>query len=294
MYEPFTDRARKAMLLANREAERFNHGYLGTEHLLLGLLEAGRSVAICALENLGVDLRQLRFDIERLLSIDPPPATAGAKLPQTQRTRRVIEHAIEESRNLKLGDIGTEHLLLGLLHVPEGIAATVLMMQNVRLQTAREQIVRVLGGGIRSGPMPAPEPREIEDLPAELQTIAAELDAEIERLTAAKLKAIANGEFQTAACLSDDEDQRLHKRSNLLSAWITDRLAEPAWLSANDGAVLKLAQTINEQQDWAALPHLADALEQAGCTDGDLIGHCRQAGEHSHQCWVIDLLLASA
>src|SRR5688572_32354676 len=98
MYERFTDRARKVMQLANQEAQRFNHEYIGTEHVLLGLIKEGSGVAANVLKNLDVDLRKIRLEVEKLVQSGPDMVTMG-KLPQTPRAKKVIEYAIEEARN---------------------------------------------------------------------------------------------------------------------------------------------------------------------------------------------------
>src|SRR5215213_9309841 len=99
MYERFTDRARKVMQLANQEAQRFNHEYIGTEHILLGLVKEGSGVAANVLKNLDVDLRKIRLEVEKIVQAGPDMVTMG-KLPQTPRAKKVIEYAIEEARNL--------------------------------------------------------------------------------------------------------------------------------------------------------------------------------------------------
>ena len=99
MYERFTDRARKVMQLANQEAQRFNHEYVGTEHVLLGLIKEGSGVAANVLKNLDVDLRKIRNEVEKIVQAGPDMVTMG-KLPQTPRAKKVIEYAIEEARNL--------------------------------------------------------------------------------------------------------------------------------------------------------------------------------------------------
>lgn len=294
MYERFTDRARKVMQLAHQEAMRFNHEYIGTEHLLLGLLKAGRGVGTVALEQLDVKLRTVRFDLEEIIEIGHERIAPGTKLPQTARAKRVIEHAIEESQKLNQDYVGTEHLLIGLLREKEGAASCLLEIQGARLDQARHEIESLLRQGARTPRSSSPKPRAIEDLPADLQPVAAELDAGIHRLTTAKHEAVASGDFETAASLRDEVVKRQHERQALLRGWIADRLEAPGWLWQTEDAVLKLAQTIGENRNWAALPQLADALERAGCTDAELIGHCRQPPEHSSQCWAIDLLLAIA
>jgi len=97
MYERFTDRARKVMQLANQEAQRFNHEYIGTEHILLGLVKEGSGVAANVLKNLDIDLRKIRLEVEKLVQSGPEMVTIG-KLPQTPRAKKVIEYSMEEAR----------------------------------------------------------------------------------------------------------------------------------------------------------------------------------------------------
>lgn len=147
MYERFTDRARKVMQLANQEAQRFNHEYIGTEHILLGLVKEGSGVAANVLKNLDVDLRKIRLEVEKIVQSGPDLVTMG-KLPQTPRAKKVIEYAMEEARNLNHNYVGTEHLLLGLLREQEGVAAQVLMNLGLKLEDVREEVLNLLGHGI--------------------------------------------------------------------------------------------------------------------------------------------------
>ncbi|MCH8146621.1 MAG: ATP-dependent Clp protease ATP-binding subunit [Planctomycetes bacterium] len=144
MFERFTDRARKVMALANQEAQRFNHEYIGTEHILLGLVKEGSGVGANVLKNLDVDLRKVRLEVEKLVKSGPETVTMG-KLPQTPRAKKVIEYAIEEARNLNHNYVGTEHLLLGLLREQDGVAAQVLMNLNLKLEDVREEVLNLLG-----------------------------------------------------------------------------------------------------------------------------------------------------
>jgi ATP-dependent Clp protease ATP-binding subunit ClpC len=144
MYERFTDRSRKVMQLANQEAQRFNHEYIGTEHILLALIKEGAGVAANVLKNLDIDLRKVRLEVEKVVMAGPDRVTMG-KLPQTPRAKKVIEYSIEEARNLKHNYVGTEHLLLGLLREQEGVAAQVLMNLGLDLGDAREEILSLLG-----------------------------------------------------------------------------------------------------------------------------------------------------
>ena len=150
MYERFTDRARKVMQLANQEAQRFNHEYIGTEHMLLGLVKEGTGVAANVLKNLDVDLRKIRLEVEKLVQSGPEMITMG-KLPQTPRAKKVIEYSMEEARNLNHNFVGTEHLLLGLLREHEGVAAQVLMNLGLKLEDVREEVLNLLGNGLEGG-----------------------------------------------------------------------------------------------------------------------------------------------
>jgi len=144
MFERFTDRARKVMALANQEAQRFNHEYVGTEHVLLGLVKEGQGVAANVLHNLQVDLKKIRLEVEKIVKSGPNMVTMG-KLPQTPRAKKVIEFAIEEARNLGHNYVGTEHLLLGLLREHDGVAAQVLMNLGLKLEDVRTEVLNILG-----------------------------------------------------------------------------------------------------------------------------------------------------
>ncbi|MDA1008510.1 MAG: ATP-dependent Clp protease ATP-binding subunit [Planctomycetota bacterium] len=147
MYERLTDRAKKVMGLANQEAQRFNHEYIGTEHILLGLVKEGSGVGANVLKNLGIDLRKVRMEVEKLVKSGPEMVTMG-KLPQTPRAKKVTEYAMEEARNLNHNYVGTEHLLLGLLREHDGVAAQVLQNLGLKLEEVREEVLNLLGAGI--------------------------------------------------------------------------------------------------------------------------------------------------
>lgn len=171
MFERLTDRARKVMALANQEAQRFNHEYIGTEHILLGLVKEGSGVGANVLKHLEIDLRKVRLEVEKLVKSGPDMVTMG-KLPQTPRAKKVIEYAIEEARSLNHNYVGTEHLLLGLLREQDGVAAQVLMNLDLKLEDVREEVLNLLGAGVgqaddieeedmepSSGEAPSPSPR---------------------------------------------------------------------------------------------------------------------------------------
>jgi ATP-dependent Clp protease ATP-binding subunit ClpA len=139
MFERFTDRARKIMALANRQAIQFHHEYIGTEHILLGLVEEGCGVGANALKGLGIDLLSVRRAVEKLIKAGPEMVTMG-KLPQTPRVKKVIELAIIEARNLNHNYLGSEHLLLGLIREPNGVGGTVLRNMGLELMQVRNEI----------------------------------------------------------------------------------------------------------------------------------------------------------
>jgi len=146
MYERFTDRARKVMQLANQEAQRFNHEYIGTEHVLLGLVKEGSGVAANVLKNLDIDLRKIRLEVEKIVQHGPGgEQVVMGRLPHTPRAKKVIEYSVEEARNLNHNYVGTEHLLLGLLREQEGVAAQVLMNLGLKLEDVREEVLNLLG-----------------------------------------------------------------------------------------------------------------------------------------------------
>ena len=135
---------RTVMQLANQEAIRFNHEYIGTEHILLGLVEDGSGVAANALKNLDIDLRKIRLEVEKIVQSGPHRVTMG-KLPQTPRAKKVIEYAIEEARTLDHNYVGTEHLLLGLLREGEGVASQVFLNLGLTLGAVRGEVLQLLG-----------------------------------------------------------------------------------------------------------------------------------------------------
>jgi len=139
------------MALANQEAQRFNHEYIGTEHILLGLVKEGSGVGATVLKNLEVDIKKLRLEVEKLVKSGPDMVTMG-KLPQTPRAKKVIEYAIEEARSLNHNYVGTEHILLGLLRESEGIAAQVLMNLGLKLEDVRQEVLNLLGAGVEGVP----------------------------------------------------------------------------------------------------------------------------------------------
>jgi len=144
VFNRFTERARKVLLLAKEEARRFNHDYIGTEHILLALVSEREGVAATVIQNLGVDLENIRQEIEKFMHPGPPTQVLG-ELPFTPRAKKSLELAAEEARSLGHNYIGTEHILLGLIKESEGLASQVLVLLGLELEKVRTQIMELLG-----------------------------------------------------------------------------------------------------------------------------------------------------
>ena len=140
MFELFTDHARQTMALANKEAKRFNHEFIGTEHILLGLIKQPSGTGAKILKDLKVDIEKLLTELEQLITNGPDEVAPG-QLPQTPLAINVIKYTVEEARALNHEHIGTEHLLLGLLREEEGIAAQVLNNLGIKIENVRSSIL---------------------------------------------------------------------------------------------------------------------------------------------------------
>ncbi|NTV28717.1 MAG: ATP-dependent Clp protease ATP-binding subunit [Candidatus Omnitrophica bacterium] len=147
MFNRFTERARKVIVYAKEEARRFNHDYIGTEHLLLGLIREGEGVAAAVLQKLGVDLESIRIEVEKLVQPGPQTQVVG-DIPFTPRSKKALELSAEEARALGHNYIGTEHLLLGLVKEGEGMAYRVLLNLGLDLGKLRNEVMELLGSGI--------------------------------------------------------------------------------------------------------------------------------------------------
>lgn len=155
MFNRFTDRARKVLILAQQEAARYGHGYIGTEHLLLGLLREGEGVAAKALSSLGLEIASVRVQVESILGKGQEQTS---DIGYTPRAKKVIELAMEEALRLGHNYVGTEHILLGLIREGEGIAAQVLAGLGVDINLMRQRVIELLGGGYSmSGQAPQPK-----------------------------------------------------------------------------------------------------------------------------------------
>ncbi|MCW2699708.1 MAG: ATP-dependent Clp protease ATP-binding subunit, partial [Blastococcus sp.] len=145
MFERFTDRARRVVVLAQEEARMLNHNYIGTEHILLGLIHEGEGVAAKALESLGISLEGVRQQVEEIIG-QGQQAPSG-HIPFTPRAKKVLELSLREALQLGHNYIGTEHILLGLIHEGEGVAAKALESLGISLDAVREQVQEIIGQG---------------------------------------------------------------------------------------------------------------------------------------------------
>jgi ATP-dependent Clp protease ATP-binding subunit ClpC len=253
MFERFTDRARRVVVLAQEEARMLNHNYIGTEHILLGLIHEGEGVAAKALESLGISLEAVRQQVEEIIG-QGQQAPSG-HIPFTPRAKKVLELSLREALQLGHNYIGTEHILLGLIREGEGVAAQVLVKLGADLNRVRQQVIQLLhghrgeeveisAGALREGRLP-PE-------------IAARLDAIDSRLSAVEQRAGTGPD-------TDDLDQQIEQvlldRHAAVGAQEYERAA-----SLRDQERDLLAQKAERQQRWAAthpdLPSLGEKLRQ--------------------------------
>jgi ATP-dependent Clp protease ATP-binding subunit ClpC len=179
MFERFTDRARRVVVLAQEEARMLDHDYIGTEHILLGLIHEGEGVAAKALEALDINLGAVRQQVEEI--IGRGEAAPSGHIPFTPRAKKVLELSLRESMQLGHNYIGTEHILLGLIREGEGVAAQVLVRLGADLNRVREQVIELLHG---AQPEPVPIEREERLVRSRLAAIEARLAAIEQRVGA--------------------------------------------------------------------------------------------------------------
>jgi ATP-dependent Clp protease ATP-binding subunit ClpC len=253
MFERFTDRARRVVVLAQEEARMLNHNYIGTEHLLLGLIHEGQGVAATALESLGVSLEAVRAQVEEIIG-QGQEAPSG-HIPFTPRAKKVLELSLRESRQLGHDYIGTEHILLGLLREGEGVASQVLVRLGADLNRVRQQVIELLHGhrgeepaGSAAGGRERRPPPEIAD----------RLDAIGSRLSAVEQR---TGTGPDTLELDQQIEQVLRDRHTAVDAQDYEQAA-----SLRDREKDLLAQKASAQQQWAAahpdLPSLAEKVRQ--------------------------------
>jgi ATP-dependent Clp protease ATP-binding subunit ClpA len=241
MFERFTDRARRVVVLAQEEARMLNHNYIGTEHILLGLIHEGEGVAAKALESLGISLEAVRQQVEEIIG-QGQQAPSG-HIPFTPRANKVLELASREALQLGHNYIGTEHILLGLICEGEGVAAQVLVTLGADLNRVRQQVIQLLHGyhgrepvlagkePVDAGPRLGKRARarlmddalvRIDELDRRLAAIERwvgmrpdldDVDQEIAQVRREKEAAIDSQDFETAAALRDKEKELLAARA---------------------------------------------------------------------------------
>jgi ATP-dependent Clp protease ATP-binding subunit ClpA len=241
MFERFTDRARRVVVLAQEEARMLNHNYIGTEHLLLGLIHEGQGVAAQALEAMGISLEAVREQVERIIGQGKEPASGH--IPFTPRAKRVLELSLRESGQLGHDYVGTEHILLALIREGQGVAAQVLVALGADLNRVRQQVIKLLQGHPGEGTVSGRGPWKtrgtrtgaMDDVLARIdsvdQRLAAierwvgmgpdthDLDEDLAQLRHDKESAINAQDFETAAALRDKEKRLLDDKARTAKKW---------------------------------------------------------------------------
>jgi hypothetical protein len=188
MFERFKERARQVVVLAQEEARTLEHNYIGTEHLLLGLLREDEGLAARVLESLDITLERVRAQVVRV--VGSGEEVPSGQIPFTPRVKEVFELALREALNLGHSYIGTEHILLGIVRENEGIAARVLVDFHADSEKVRNEVIRMLSGpgvprraeaSVESGPEPAVDPGWLDGLPMLLKPLGEEIRAELGR-----------------------------------------------------------------------------------------------------------------
>ena len=249
MFERFTDRARRVVVLAQEEARMLNHNYIGTEHILLGLIHEGEGVAAKALESLGISLDAVRQQVEEIIG-QGQQAPSG-HIPFTPRAKKVLELADRETRALGHDYVGTEHILLGLIREGDGVAAQVLVKLGADLNRVRQQVTQMLHGyqgadvpsaGSRRGKRVSA--RLLDDALVRIDALDRRLAAierwvglrpdldvlvqEIAQVRREKEAAIDRQDFEAAAALRDKEKQLLGARTAREKEWTEAAAGRPA------------------------------------------------------------------
>ena len=248
MFERFTDRARRVVVLAQEEARMLNHDYIGTEHLLLGLIHEGKGVAARALDGMGITEEAVRQQVEEIVGRGQQAARSG-HIPFTPRAKKVLKLSLREALQLGHPYIGTEHILLGLIREGEGVAAQVLVRLGADLDRTRHQVVELLHGyqgqdetaaaraRRRLGGVPRRERRLLPELLTRFDSIESrlsaveqrvgtgpdlrDLDEEIRQARRDKEAAIDAEDFETAAVLRDREAHLLDEKDSRQEEWAT-------------------------------------------------------------------------
>jgi ATP-dependent Clp protease ATP-binding subunit ClpA len=226
MFQRFTDRARQVVVLAQVEARRLDHNWIGTEHLLLGLIDEGGGVAARALESLGIGLDAVRQQVEEI--IGRGQQAPSGHIPFTPRAKKVLELSLRESMQLGHDYIGTEHILLGLIREGDGVAAQVLVRLGADLNRVRQQVIRLLHGYPAEEPGPRVEVHpEMAGQRAGIGPDTSDLDEQIEAARTEKEAAIEAQDFEQAAALRERETQLRADKAARQEQWAAAHPAPP-------------------------------------------------------------------
>jgi ATP-dependent Clp protease ATP-binding subunit ClpA len=213
MFERFTDRARRVVVLSQEEARLLNHNYIGTEHLLLGLIHEGQGVAAKALESLGIRLEAVRAQVEEI--IGRGQEAPSGQIPFTPRAKKVLELSLREALQLGHNYMGTEHILLGLIREGEGVAAQVLVKLGADFSRVRQQVIQLLSGSA-GDPEAAAGTRPVRmSVPEDLR----EAEEQLAQVRRQKVAAIEAQDFDRAAALRDQELQLLERLAEREGKW---------------------------------------------------------------------------
>jgi ATP-dependent Clp protease ATP-binding subunit ClpA len=290
MFERFTDRARRVVVLAQDEARLLRHNYIGTEHILLGLIHEGEGVAARALESLGISLEMVRHQVEEI--IGEGQVVPSGHIPFTPRAKKVLELSLREALDIGHNYIGTEHLLLGLIREGHGVAAQVLVALGADLSRVRQQVIDVLaayqGRTGEAGQAPARsasaeagrQERPAAALAGRIRTIEArlsaielrlgsgpdlrDLDEKIAQAAVDKQEAVAAERYERAAALRNQERRLLTDRAALMNDWAE---AHPSLPSLAEEVILLRSEVARLRGRIIAVqqaPARADSGEQAG------------------------------
>ena len=213
MFERFTDRARRVVVLAQEEARHLDHDYIGTEHILLGLIHEGEGVAATSLESLGISLEAVRAQVEEIIAQGPSAPTGH--IPFTPRAKKVLELSLREALGLGHNYVGTEHILLGLIREGDGVAAQVLVKLGADLARVRQQVVQVLSGYAGGEDVGARMRLVRMTVPDDLR----EVEEQLAQVRQKKEAAIQAQDFEKAATLRDQEEQLLTRLAERERAW---------------------------------------------------------------------------
>jgi ATP-dependent Clp protease ATP-binding subunit ClpA len=225
MFERFTDRARRVVVLAQEEARMLNHNYIGTEHILLGLIHEGEGVAARALESFGISLDTVRQQVEEI--IGQGQAMPSGHIPFTPRAKKVLELSLREALQLGHNYIGTEHILLGLIREGDGVAAQVLAKLGADLNRVRQQVIQLLHGyhgkEATSSAAGAFETRlsAVEERVG-IAPATPDLDQQIRQARIDRIAAVSAEDYERAASLSDRERQLVADKGALQELWAAE------------------------------------------------------------------------